>query len=92
MLAPPASVLMALQVPIPRLGLTSGVMFNRMVDQLRLAQTRVIIFEEASHLVEAGARVPPRAAGREAVVVERRAYAAGRISSYFLIRRCRVRS
>lgn len=59
----PASVLMALQVPIPRLGLTSGVMFNRMVDQLRLAQTRVIIFEEASHLVEAGARVPPRAAG-----------------------------
>lgn len=38
-------------------------MFNRMLDQLKLAQTRVLIFEEASHLVELGARVPPRAAG-----------------------------
>lgn len=59
----PTSVLMALGVPLPQRGITSGVMFNRMVDQLRLAQTRVLIFEEASHLVEPGARVPPRAAG-----------------------------
>ncbi len=59
----PTSVLTALGVPLPQRGNTSGVMFNRMVDQLRLAQTRVLIFEEASHLVEPGARVPPRAAG-----------------------------
>lgn len=59
----PASVLTALGVPIPRLGITSGVMFNRMIDQLRLAKTRVLIFEEASHLVEPGAKLPPRAAG-----------------------------
>ncbi len=36
---------------------------TRMIDQLRLAKTRVLIFEEASHLVEPGARGPPRAAG-----------------------------
>lgn len=59
----PTSVLMALGLPLPLRGSTSGVMFNRMVDQLKLAQTRVLIFEEASHLVEPGARVPPRAAG-----------------------------
>lgn len=59
----PNSVLLALGVPLPSRGHTSGVMFNRMVDQLRLAGTVVIIFEEASHLVEVGARVPPRAAG-----------------------------
>ena len=59
----PTSVLMALGVPLPQRGITSGVMFNRMMDQLRLAQTKVLMFEEASHLVEPGARVPPRAAG-----------------------------
>lgn len=59
----PISVLLALGVPLPQRGITTGVMFNRMLDQLRLAQTRVLIFEEASHLVEPGARVPPRAAG-----------------------------
>lgn len=59
----PTSVLMALGVPLPQRGITSGVMFNRMVEQLRLAQTKVLLFEEASHLVEPGARVPPRAAG-----------------------------
>jgi hypothetical protein len=36
---------------------------DRIRDQLRLAGTRVVIFEEASHLVEPGARVAPRAAG-----------------------------
>lgn len=59
----PVSVVEALKVPIPRRGLTSGAMFNRMLDQLRLAQTRVLIFEEASHLVEPGSKLPPRAAG-----------------------------
>ncbi|MET3108343.1 hypothetical protein AAKU58_003185 [Oxalobacteraceae bacterium GrIS 1.18] len=34
-----------------------------MLEQLRLAGTRVILFEEASHLVESGARVPVRGAG-----------------------------
>jgi len=59
----PISVLLALGVPLPQRGATSGVMFNRMIEQLRLAGTRVILFEEASHLVEPGAKLPPRAAG-----------------------------
>lgn len=58
----PSSVLGALGLPVQR-NITSGVMDKRMQDQLRLAGTRVVIFEEASHLVEIGARVPPRAAG-----------------------------
>lgn len=59
----PTSVLEALGVPLPLRKDTTGVMLKRMVDQLRLAQNKVLIFEEASHLVEPGARVPPRAAG-----------------------------
>ncbi|MFL9910344.1 ATP-binding protein [Paraburkholderia sp. RL17-337-BIB-A] len=59
----PSSVLSALGVPLQQKGLTSGMMFKRMLDQLKLAATRVFLFEEASHLVEPGARVPPRAAG-----------------------------
>ncbi len=59
----PGSVLTALGVPLPQRGITSGVMSNRAIDQLRLAGTRALIFEEASHLVEPGAKVPPRAAG-----------------------------
>jgi len=59
----PTSVLMALGVPLPQRGITSGVMLDRMEEQLKLAGTRVLMFEEASHLVEPGARVPPRAAG-----------------------------
>lgn len=58
----PSSVLSALGVPVQRSN-TSGAMFNRMVEQLKLARTSVVLFEEASHLVEIGARVPPRAAG-----------------------------
>lgn len=57
----PISVLGALNVPLPQRGLTSGIMFNRMADQLRLAKTKVILWEEASHLVEPGSRVSPRA-------------------------------
>ncbi len=59
----PTSVLTALGVPTPQRGNTSGVMLDLMEDQLELAGTRVLMFEEASHLVEPGARVPPRAAG-----------------------------
>ncbi|MBS0355503.1 MAG: ATP-binding protein [Proteobacteria bacterium] len=58
----PSSVLTALGLPVQR-NITSGAMGNRMLDQLKLAGTRVVLFEEASHLVELGARVPPRAAG-----------------------------
>lgn len=58
----PSSVLTALGLPVQR-NVTSGAMGNRMLDQLRLAGTRVVLFEEASHLVELGARVPHRAAG-----------------------------
>lgn len=58
----PSGVLTALGLPVQR-SITSGAMGNRMVDQLNLAGTRVVIFEEASHLVEPGARVPPRSAG-----------------------------
>jgi hypothetical protein len=57
----PTSVLDALGMPLK--GRTSGVMDAHMVKQLRNAGTRVLMFEEASHLVEPGARVPPRAAG-----------------------------
>lgn len=59
----PASVLTALGVPLPQRASSAGVMFGRLCDQLRLAGTKVILFEEASHLVEPGARVPPRGAG-----------------------------
>lgn len=58
----PSSVLTALGLPVQR-SITSGAMGNRMLDQLRLAGTRAMLFEEASHLVEPGARVPPRAGG-----------------------------
>lgn len=59
----PSSVLSALGVPLPQRSSSVGVMFHRLCEQLRLAGTKVLIFEEASHLVEPGARVPPRAAG-----------------------------
>lgn len=59
----PTSVLAALGVPLSPRGSTTGILFNRMIEQLRLTQTKALIFEEASHLVELGAKVPPRAAG-----------------------------
>jgi hypothetical protein len=48
-------------MPVQR-SITSGAMGTRMLEQLKLVGTRVIIFEEASHLVEEGSRVPVRAA------------------------------
>lgn len=57
----PKSVLKALGVQVPS-TMTAGTMFDIMVTQLRLTGTRVVIFDEISHLVDDGARVPPRAA------------------------------
>jgi hypothetical protein len=57
----PKSVLRALGIQVPG-SMTAGAMFDLMVTQLRLADTRVVIFDEISHLVDEGSRVPPRAA------------------------------
>lgn len=57
----PKSVLRALGIQVPA-SMTAGAMFDLMVTQLRLAGTRVVIFDEISHLVDEGSRVPPRAA------------------------------
>lgn len=57
----PKSVLRALGIQV-RGSMTAGAMFDMMVMQLRLASTRVVIFDEISHLVDEGSRVPPRAA------------------------------
>jgi len=57
----PKSVLEALGIQVsPRT--TAAAMFDLMLTQLRLARTRVVIFDEISHLVDEGSRVPPRAA------------------------------
>ncbi|MFC7298087.1 TniB family NTP-binding protein [Herminiimonas aquatilis] len=57
----PKSVLRALGLEV-RSSMTAGAMFDLMVMQLRIANTRVVIFDEISHLVDEGSRVPPRAA------------------------------
>jgi hypothetical protein len=57
----PKSVLRALGIQVPG-SKTAGAMFDMMVTQLGLAGTRVVIFDEISHLVDEGSRVPPRAA------------------------------
>jgi hypothetical protein len=59
----PHSVLKALGAPLPTTNRSNAQMFERMTRQLKLAGTRVILFEEASHIVDAGNRLPPRAAG-----------------------------
>lgn len=59
----PRSVLKALGAPIPTSMAGTALMFERMARQLKLAGTRVILFEEASHIVDVGTRLPPRAAG-----------------------------
>lgn len=58
----PSCVLTALGVPLPQRTSNVGIMSMRLLEQLKLAQTKVIVFEEASHIVEPGARVPPRGA------------------------------
>ena len=57
----PKCVLRALGITV-KSSMTAGAMFDLMVTQLRLAGTRVVIFDEISHLVDEGSRVPPRAA------------------------------
>ncbi|MFT7722211.1 MAG: TniB family NTP-binding protein [Roseateles sp.] len=59
----PAELLKALKVPIPAKVKTSGELLGRVCEQFKLAGTRVLLLDEASHFVEPGARVPPRAAG-----------------------------
>jgi hypothetical protein len=61
----PFSVLTALGFPtLPSgAGAKSGALTAQMKKQLKKAETRVVIFEEASHLVDEGSRVSPRAAG-----------------------------
>jgi hypothetical protein len=57
----PSSVLQALGLNVTsRMKVSS--MFDLMKDHLKLAGTRVVIFDEISHLVDEGSRVPPRAA------------------------------
>jgi hypothetical protein len=57
----PSSVLAALGIPTQRS--TPGAIRNTMLKQLDIAKTRVVMFEEASHIVEPGAHMPPRSAG-----------------------------
>ncbi|WP_244372217.1 TniB family NTP-binding protein [Burkholderia pseudomallei] len=57
----PKSVLRALGIRVAG-TMTESAMFDLMVEQLGLAGTRVVIFDEISHLVDEGSRVPPRAA------------------------------
>lgn len=57
----PSCVLQALGLQVTR-SMTAGAMFELMLKQLALAGTRVVIFDEISHLVDEGSRVPPRAA------------------------------
>ncbi|MGF6730803.1 adenylate kinase family enzyme [Paraburkholderia youngii] len=58
----PKSVLDALGIPVVRRSQTAGDLGAMMVDQLKKAGTLVVIFDEASHLVDEGARVSTRAA------------------------------
>lgn len=58
----PLAVIRALGLPSPRHSMKVAELNNYMHTQLRLAAVRVILFDEASHLVDVGARIPPRAA------------------------------
>lgn len=58
----PSSVLLALGLPVRSRGSTGSDLRELMKEQLKLANTRVLIFEEASHLVEPGAKIPNREA------------------------------
>lgn len=57
----PGCVIRGLGLPVPR-G-TVGDARDWMYAQLERAGTEVILFEEASHIVDVGTKVPPRAAG-----------------------------
>lgn len=57
----PRSVMSALGMPSARGN--NADLFDRMKRLLAIAQTKAILFEEASHIVEIGTRLPSRAAG-----------------------------
>jgi hypothetical protein len=57
----PYCVLQALGLNVTS-RMTVKSLFDLMKEQLKLAGTRVVIFDEISHLVDEGSRVPPRAA------------------------------
>lgn len=59
----PRSVLVALKAPIPTSTASTALLYERMARQLKMAGTRAILFDEASHIVDSGTRMPPRAAG-----------------------------
>lgn len=59
----PRSVLEALGVPVPTAVSSTSIISTRMARQLALAGTRVILFEESSHISDVGSKTPPRAAG-----------------------------
>lgn len=58
----PLAVIRALSLPTPRHSMKVGELNNYMHTQIRLAGVRVILFDEASHLVDVGVKIPPRAA------------------------------
>lgn len=58
----PIEVIKALGVPEPKGSVRKGTLNSLMFKQLKLANVRVILFDEASHLVEIGTHIPPRAA------------------------------
>lgn len=58
----PISVIHALGLPLPRERMRAAELFGFMVSMLKLAQVQLIIFDEASHLVDVGSRTPPRLA------------------------------
>lgn len=58
----PISVMQALGVPIPKERSRTNVLFGMMIEKLQLAKTMAILFDETSHLVDVGSRIPPRQA------------------------------
>ncbi|AWI76215.1 hypothetical protein CEW87_05545 [Parazoarcus communis] len=58
----PLSVMQALNVPLPT-GRTRATELVKMMNvQLKLVGTHTILFDEASHLVDVGSKIPPRQA------------------------------
>lgn len=58
----PDEILRSLGVPLSMRG-NAGAKFQRMADQLGRAGTQVMLVDEASHVVESGAKILPSAAG-----------------------------
>lgn len=58
----PKGVIEALGLPVPRGRIHASDLFAQMLAQLKVAQVRAILFDEASHQVDKGKRIPPRLA------------------------------